>query len=429
MKLRKISCLFFIIWVISFGLFNHLIANEKNKSNIEKINDLVKSAEDSAEKSNLVNVKVDTELEYFIIDKTGDVLASNYSEINDIVQLFSYDQLINYGINKEMVMVDLVVHDEIEGKVFIKNSYNKVEKTKERLQKILLAVYITVLLLFCLGCLLLYFNYVRPFVFLKNFATRVAQGDLDVPINLNKANPFGAFTKSFDIMRLEIKRARKKEYDANVSKKEVLAELSHDIKTPIASIKAISELEILKTKEDKEINEKFTIIFEKSVQVEKLVNDMLHSSLEELEKLQVNVQQNQSTVIPKFFENNNYNKNITEINTCPDCMVYFDDLRLSQIVDNIIGNSNKYAKTNIVVSYILMDEYLQVNIKDFGNGVPEEEIPLIFNKYYRSKKNNNIEGAGLGLYLAKYLVEKMDGSIEASNESDGFVVSILLRLC
>ena len=83
---------------------------------------------------------------------------------------------------------------------------------------------------------------IRPFWKLKKFAERVADGNLDIPLEMDRKNLFGAFTESFDIMRSELKKARIAEARANAGKKELVAKLSHDIKTPVASIKAASEV-------------------------------------------------------------------------------------------------------------------------------------------------------------------------------------------
>ena len=77
---------------------------------------------------------------------------------------------------------------------------------------------------------------------MKDFAERIADGNLDIPLKMDRQNLFGAFTESFDIMRTELKKSRIAEANANESKKELVAKLSHDIKTPIASIKAASEV-------------------------------------------------------------------------------------------------------------------------------------------------------------------------------------------
>ncbi|MDR1217504.1 MAG: hypothetical protein LBJ99_02835, partial [Oscillospiraceae bacterium] len=82
----------------------------------------------------------------------------------------------------------------------------------------------------------------RPFQLMRGFARRVAAGELDVPLEMDRSNAFGAFTESFDLMREELRRARENESASERSKRELVASLSHDIQTPVASIEAVAEL-------------------------------------------------------------------------------------------------------------------------------------------------------------------------------------------
>ena len=114
----------------------------------------------------------------------------------------------------------------------------------------------------------------------------------------------------------------------------------------------------------------------------------------------------------------------------PECIICVDIIRMEQIINNIVSNSYKYAGTPIEIRYKLNGGYLQVETKDYGKGVSAEEIPLIFNKFYRGKEKNIREksGAGLGLYISKTLIENMGGEISCFNEEDGFVVRLLVPM-
>ena len=91
-------------------------------------------------------------------------------------------------------------------------------------------------------------------------------------------------------------------------------------------------------------------------------------------------------------------------------------------------NSYKYADTAISVNAELTDDYLVIRISDEGPGVKEEELPLLKEKYRRGSNTSEKDGAGLGLYLADYFMEKMDGKIGLRNLEPGFEVTIYLRL-
>ncbi|MBR5355929.1 MAG: sensor histidine kinase, partial [Lachnospiraceae bacterium] len=143
-----------------------------------------------------------------------------------------------------------------------------------------------------------------------------------------------------------------------------------------------------------------------------------------------------SRAVEKLFENlEDYGRVIIE-NHIPSCLVYLDKLRLEQVIDNVVGNSYKYAGTDIKISFsetgpISLENgkkarFVRVIIKDFGPGVSEEDLPLICEKYYRGKNSSEQNGYGLGLYLVRLYMTKMLGGMEVYNDN-GFSVELLLR--
>ncbi|MCL2718337.1 MAG: HAMP domain-containing histidine kinase [Lachnospiraceae bacterium] len=272
-------------------------------------------------------------------------------------------------------------------------------------------------------------NILNPFRKLQGFARRIANGDFDIPLEMDKINLFGAFTESFDLMREELKKARENERTADRSKKELVASLSHDIKTPVASITAVTELMLIVAQnenKEKEIKQLETINI-KAGQINSLITNMFHATLEELQALSVTINEAPSTAIADLVKNADYENRVKPF-LIPNCLIFTDLLRLQQVFDNIIGNSYKYAGTDININAYFEENFLIVEIADFGVGVPEEELPLILNKFYRGKNTETKSGYGLGLYIAKYLLEQMSGDIRCENGVNGFCVKLILKL-
>jgi len=257
-------------------------------------------------------------------------------------------------------------------------------------------------------------------------AVNVARGNFDVPLTMTKNNYFGAFTESFDLLREELGCARQREYESNRSKKELVATLSHDIKTPIASIKAVSELMLMQAKDDKVIKQVNTI-YSKAEQIDLLVTDMFHATLEELQQLKLTVTEESSAVLVDMIENVNYDHKIV-YDPIPQCIILTDSLRMQQVIDNIISNSYKYAGTMVKIKSQVNRDCLELYIHDFGTGISEEELPLLFNKYYRGRNIEGKNGSGLGLYISKYFMENMYGQISCYNREDGFTVVLKIKL-
>lgn len=234
--------------------------------------------------------------------------------------------------------------------------------------------------------------------------------------------------------------------EAEQAKRQMMAELSHDLKTPIATIQATCEvlqMQIQKKKaaggdveEIAGLEEKIGFITNKAGTINELVQSVLHATIDDLEEVRVNVEDLGSPMIEGFFrELTEYGKIILD-NPVPECLVCMDKLRMEQVIDNIVGNSYKYAGTDIHVSFsetedmVLADgkkhRFLRITIKDSGPGVPPEELSLVTEKYYRGQNAKEQSGYGLGMYLVKWYMEKMGGGLEYYNDN-GFTVELLVR--
>ncbi len=267
---------------------------------------------------------------------------------------------------------------------------------------------------------------IRPFRKMEQFAVDVAAGKLDEPLMLEQNNLFGAFTQSFDIMREELKASRRHERELKLKEKEIIASLSHDLKTPITGIKLICELLAVKV-QDEYVLTKIENIHQKAEQISVLVSDLLASALDELGEMQVTCRDETSAILHELVAEHDTRTLVTE-SAIPECMIEVDRLRVSQIIGNILSNSYKYAGTPIDIGYRLREGYLEMSIRDYGEGVPESEIGLVTTKFYRGQNSDGKDGSGLGLYIASILMEKMNGELICSCREQGFLVTVLLPL-
>ncbi|SEG35154.1 HAMP domain-containing protein [Eubacterium ruminantium] len=334
-------------------------------------------------------------------------------------------------------------------------------------------------------------NIITPFRKMEDFAGKVAEGKLDEPLLMEENNMFGVFTESFDIMREELAASKERELELQRKEKELVASLSHDLKTPITGIKLTTELlkaklaaeeaaedevdnepvveddrntavnraadglsieaaketdgaamEAVKDAGNKEagkrrkrfpdMNEKLDNIYKKADQIDVLVSDLFTSTLDDLGEFKVNCRDEESMILSEIIRKIDDRKLIAE-ESVPSVIINIDSKRMNQVIGNIIVNSYKYAGTAINVSYRLVDRYLEMSIRDHGPGVPEEELELITNKFYRGKKveKTRKEGSGLGLYISRNLMHKMNGELICRNgdeESGGLVITLVIPL-
>lgn len=356
-----------------------------------------------------------------LIEETEKKYTCDIAMVSDI----DYEQVMYHAIKNGYVVFDIFQGDLICGKIIFEGGSATYTKLKKTLITSINIIILVVIVLYNLWVLLLNYFYIRPFKKMRSFASEVAKGNLDVPLRMDKHNYFGVFTESFDVMREELKAAREREYKANQSKKELVASLSHDIKTPVATIQASCEVLMIKLNTNENIN-KIHLINERAQMINSLINNMFHATLEELEALEVNAKEELSTILDDIMDKVKYMGDIHVINTCPEGLIMVDQLRFTQVVDNIINNSKKYAKTPIEISYGEVDNGVVVKIRDYGPGVTEEALSLLAEKYFRGDNSKETTGAGLGMYLASYFMKKMDGAMEYYNE-EGFVVELFLR--
>lgn len=359
-----------------------------------------------------------TELDYVVLNEKENVIYRTKAGLSES---------INAAISHRDTILDIEKDGDILGKIIVYNGgVNDSDGGRNELA-IALVLAVGAQLAVCLGYTV-YFEHkaIRPFQKLKGFAERVAGGNLDIPLEMDRENLFGAFTESFDIMRAELKKARLAEAKANASKKELVAKLSHDIRTPVASIKAVSELGAA-VSENEKTKENFCRIISKADQINTLVGNLFSATLEELQQLTVAPSDMSSKELKEMLENADYFHRaiIPEI---AECMIYADKLRLQQVFDNIFANSYKYADTDINVKTAVNGGRLAVEIEDLGGGVRAEELPLLKEKWGRGSNTKGIDGAGLGLYISDRFMREMKGELAVENGENGLKITVFIML-
>ena len=345
---------------------------------------------------------------------TSDRRAEKILDCNEISQLIDMGE---YEKAREK-LADF--QDSLRNPVDIENNNTKV-----------LIICCAAVLCIVLVFLYVYFKILRPFDKMKDFASEVAKGNFDVPLKYERSNYFGAFTWAFDIMRKEITSARMAEHEAVENNKTVIATLSHDIKTPIASIRAYAEgLEANLDVSPERRSRYLQVMMKKCDEVTELTNDLFLHSLSDMGRIEIKPEE--IDLVP-FME-----QTVADITADKSDVIFIkpdfspvisaDKKRMTQLVENLINNSRKYAKTDIRISITEKDNFVQVSFSDMGSGIPDEDMPFITDKFYRGKNCGNENGSGLGLYIVKYIAEKSGGRVELQNMYPGLKVTVTLPM-
>ena len=322
---------------------------------------------------------------------------------------------------------DIKVDGEVVGKLLISNDFTSMRsETQKNYERRFIIVALVEALLIALFLLWVYRNIIKPFEDLKEFASDIASGDLDKPLKMDRGNIFGSFTESFDIMRTELSEAKQKEYEAQRSKMELVSQLSHDIKTPVASIKALGEL-LEAQSTDPKTKERLGSIVTKADNIDAMVSDLFTETLTELNELNVETSEQESRILDRIIRDADHMDLVTGRNV-EECIIMCDPLRVTQVVNNIIFNSYKYAGTKIHLESHIEDDYLVVSFTDEGGGVSNDEIPMITKRFRRGENAKGKPGSGLGLAIAYELMEKMGGDLEVANADKGLRVRLFFKI-
>ena len=396
----------------------------ERKVDVIGINDLVQTAKENwGDFSSLEDIKKD--MDFIIFDSDNNELYSSdsgtFSNIKSPMDALTADAICA-SVNEGEHFLGTVVVARPE-----KGGYGD---TMRRILIVIIIMVLSVLLSYIVFFLYVNKNIIRPFRRMKHFAAQVAQGNLDEPLIMEKNNVFGVFTESFDIMREELAASKNREHALKMKEKELVASLSHDLKTPVTGIRVICELLSVKV-EDAYVKGKINDIEKKTQDISILLNDLLSTTLDDLGELNVKCTEENAEILTKLLDEHDTKKKAATGNL-PGCIIKVDKTRLSQVIGNVISNSYKYADTKIDVSYRFVEEYLEMKIADHGKGVAPEELPLLTNKFYRGKENAaGKEGSGLGLYISSELMKKMGGELicaSGTEEAPGLTVTLLLPL-
>ncbi|WP_035795097.1 sensor histidine kinase [Clostridium akagii] len=270
----------------------------------------------------------------------------------------------------------------------------------------------------------------------------IAKGNYEIKVDYTARNEVSILVNSFNDMAEKLHKAEilKIEYEAN--RKALVANISHDLKTPITSIQGYVEF-IMKAENMPQdtLNKYHKTIYNNAAYVNKLIDDLFLFSKLDMEKLdfnyeKLNLKAFMDDVMQEFeLELDSRNVVFHYENSLRDTYYFnIDRKRIYQVLKNIIGNAVKYGdKTDlkIIVNLYVEENNACVSIEDNGPGIPPDKLPHIFNRFYRVDyaRTKDLISTGLGLAIAKELIEAQGGSINASSEENkGTCFTILIPI-
>lgn len=270
---------------------------------------------------------------------------------------------------------------------------------------------------------------IGPIRKMSDATKKVAKGDFNVQIENKKIrkDEIGTLTENFNMM---VRELESNEYLS----KEFMSNVSHEFKTPIASIQGFANLLKDKDVSEKDKEEYIDIIIEESGRLANLSNNI--QQLSKLENKKGLIQKQKVAIDEQIRKciiilNNKLEEKNIEIGMDEDKDVFLNvnEDMMHQVWINLINNAIKYTDDNGRID-IIIDEFkdrVVVEVKDTGRGIKEENVDKIFEKFYQEDSSHNSEGNGLGLAIVKKIVELHKGTIEVKSkigEGSSFIVTI-----
>lgn len=279
-----------------------------------------------------------------------------------------------------------------------------------------------------------YKKVLKPFQNMSNLSYELAKGNLSMPIKEEKSKLFGRFLWGMDMLREKLEDNKEKELKFQKERKTLILSLSHDIKTPLSSIELYSkalEENLYDTQEKRD--EALHGITRNVKEIKGYVDEIVTASREDFLNLEVTMGEFYLSEAMKTIKHYYQDKlsvihTIFETAEIPECLVKGDKNRLVEVLQNIMENAIKYGDGKYVrISFQDEEDCKLIHIENSSFNLKEEELPNLFDSFYRGSNSNGIKGNGLGLYICKTLMRKMDGEVYAQINADSFLVTVVVR--
>ena len=269
---------------------------------------------------------------------------------------------------------------------------------------------------------------IKPLMVLKRGTEEIKQGNLEFAVKCPSKDEIGEVCSVFEEMRLKLKESIGLQLQVEENRKELVSNISHDLKTPITSIKGYVEGIMDGVADTPEKMDRYIrTVYAKAVDMDRLIDDLFLFSKLDLKSLPFNFER---TDIVKYFEDCSdelkldfESRGITfSLKTdMQSAVVAADREKLKRVVMNIVDNSAKYMERpdgSITIWLRDKGEAIEAEIRDNGQGIDSGELPYIFDRFYRADPSRSTVtgGSGLGLAIARQIIEGHGGTIRAESE-------------
>jgi signal transduction histidine kinase len=280
------------------------------------------------------------------------------------------------------------------------------------------------------------FKILSPFEKLTDIPYELSKGNLTTPVKETKNRFFGRFIWGVDVLRENMEQQKERELNLQREKKMLLLSLSHDIKTPLSAIKlyskALSKGLYTNTEKQSEIAESINT---KADEIEGYVSEIITASREDFLSFEVDMGEFYLSELVNririyYIEKLSLIKTDFTVGEYIDCLISGDLDRSVEVVQNIMENAIKYGDgKEISIGFSEEDGCILVAVKNSGCTLPDTDLPHIFESFWRGTNAENQKGSGLGLYICRQLMHKMNGEVFAQiKDKDMCVTAVFCKV-
>lgn len=347
------------------------------------------------------------------------------------IDLTSFSTIIGVSeYNGEACNHDYVV-ENVNGTLY------RIEYRAQRENGVLICVNLSLLCMMALTFFVLgyvYWKVLAPFDRMQQLPAELAKGNLAMPIREEKSKLFGRFLWGMDMLRENLEERQEKELELQRERKTLILSLSHDIKTPLSAIelytRALAE-DLYDTREKKA--EALEGISKNIREIKNYVNEITQASREDFLNLEVKegtfyLSEVISLVREYYREKLAVRHTEFVVEQEENCLLKGDKDRVVEVLQNLMENAVKYGDgRRIHIFFDTEEDCRLITVENTGPVPEEEELPHLFDSFYRGSNRGNKKGSGLGLYICRNLMRKMDGDVFVKIKEDVFSATAVIR--
>lgn len=421
-------------------LYEHLLKDLENNPDVfENINYLQSISDGISKKNTYILVRKGDEIFYTGNEPAAEQIFSRLPEYgsntNESRTGYYYNDLEKY-----VKQLDFTFSDGSQGSIFIITKVNSLIS-----RPLLVDMFIAIIMILIFTSIMLT-RWIQRGVFepvnqLNMAMRKIKDGNFDYMLSTDSKGEIGDLYRNYEDMRLRLKESAEEKLQQEKQNRELISNISHDLKTPITAIKGYMEGIMDGVADTPEKMDKYIkTVYNKANDMDRLINELTIYSGIDNNRIpynfhRINVADYFGDCIEEVgldLDSKNIQLNYSNL-VASDTMIIADPEQMKRVINNIIGNSIKYIdKEKGVIDMRILDEVdsIRIEIEDNGKGIAAKDLPKIFERFYRTdaSRNSSQGGSGIGLSIVKKIVEDHGGYIWAtSKEGEGTCMHFVIR--